>query len=180
MLLDEQLSRAIEDARAAAARGDFATAIATQERVVGHARLKAQSPEDLVTLSVQMFNLADYYTGVERFAEAISLLEQVVAFDEKLEIPDIDSDQQMLDQVRKLAAMTPDERKKFYAQTPAAQATVTGNFPSDTPDAVSQLLEQLEGIDTIDRSELEILVRELAGLSPEEQIRRVMEKLNSQ
>lgn len=178
-MLDEQLNQAIESAREAAARGDFETAIATQERVVGQARLKAQSPDDLITLSVQMFNLADYYVGKERFKEAISLLEQVVGFDEKLGLPDIDSDRETLAQVRKLAAMTPAERQRFYTNTPAASATVTG-LPADTPDEVSQLLQQFEGIDTIDRAELEILVRELANLPPEEQIRRVMEKLNSQ
>lgn len=181
-MLDEQMNQSIESAREAAARGDFETAISLQERVVGQARLNAKSSEDLITLSVQMFNLADYYVGQERFKEAISLLEQVVGFDEKLGLPDIDSDLDTLNQVRKLAAMTPAERQRFYTNTPAAPATVTGNFPpeANTPDAVSQLLEQLEGIDSINRAELEVLVRELANLPPEEQIRRVMEKINSQ
>jgi tetratricopeptide (TPR) repeat protein len=178
-MLDNQLNQAIEIARAAAARGDFETAISTQERVVGQIRLKAKSHDDLVTLSVQMFNLADYYTGRERFAEAITLLEQVVGFDEKLGLPDIASDLDTLNQVRKLAAMSPAERQQFYASTPASAPTVTG-LPANTPDAVSQLLEQLEGIDTIDRAEVEALVRELVGLSPEEQVRRVMDKLNNQ
>jgi len=173
-MLDEQLNLAIETARDAAQRGDFATAIETQERVITHLRLKAQSHDELVTLSVQMFNLADYYTGTERFAEAVQLLEQVVAFDERLSLPDLDLDQQMLDQVRKLAAMTPDARRRFYTNTPQGQSTLT-----DGRDAVTRLMDQLEGVDGINRAELEELVRELAQLSPEEQMRRMMELRNS-
>lgn len=167
-MIDNQLSLAIDSAREAAQRGDFAAAIETQERVITHLRLKAQTHEELVTLSVQMFNLADYYTAVERFAEAIQLLEQVVAFDVQLGLPDQESDQQMLAQVRKLAGMTPDARRQFYANTPQSQSTLT-----DGRDAVTRLMDQLEGIEGIDRTDLEMLVRELAQLSPEEQLRRL-------
>jgi hypothetical protein len=167
-MIDSQLNLAIETAREAAQRGDFGTAIETQERVITHLRLKAQTHAELVTLSVQMFNLADYYTGVERFAEAIQLLEQVVAFDERLGLPDVDSDRQMLEQVKQLTSMTPAARKQFYADTPQGQATYT-----DGRDRLSHLLDQVEGIEGIDRAELEQLVRELAQLSPEEQLQRV-------
>lgn len=168
-MIDEQLNQAIELARAAAARGDFATAVVTQERVVGHVRLKAQGAEELITLSVQMYNLADYYTGWERFDEAVRLLEEVVGFDERLGLPDVESDREMLAQVRKLAGMTPGQRDQFYADTPAAAPSVSGG-----PDAMTQLLDQLEGIESIDRADLEALMRELAALSPEEQLQRVM------
>ena len=160
-MIETQLTLAIETARDAAQRGDFATAIETQERVITHLRLATQTHDELVTLSVQLFNLADYYTGVERFAEAIQVLEQVVAFDEQLGLPDVDSDRQMLAQVRKLATLTATDRQRFYAHTPASAPSVTGG-----PDAVAQLLDQLEGVDSIDRADLEDLVRELAELSP--------------
>jgi hypothetical protein len=132
-------------------------------------RLMAGSADELVTLSVQMFNLADYYTGSERFEEAIRLLEEVVAFDEKLGLPDAESDKQLLAQVRKLAGMTAAERGRFYADTPAAPATISGG-----PDAMTELLDQLDGVEAVNRTELEALMRELAHLPPEERLRRVM------
>ena len=168
-MIDEQLNLSIESARDAAQRGDFGAAVETQERVIIHLRLKAQTSDELVTLSVQMFNLADYYTAVERFTEAIQLLEQVVAFDERLGLPDIESDRQMLEQVRKLAAMSATERQRFYANTPASEPTLTGGS-----DAMTQLLDQLADVESVDRSELEVLMRELVHLSPEEQLQRVM------
>ncbi len=169
-MIDNQLSMTIESARAAAERGDFAAAVETQERVVTHMRVKAQSAEDLVTLSVQMFNLADYYTGIERFDDAIRLLEEVAALDERMGLPDAESDRQMLEQVRRLAAMTPEERKQWYANTPAGLPTATA-----MPDEMTQLLNQLDGVEGVDRAELEALMRQLAGLSPEEQVKKVLE-----
>jgi hypothetical protein len=170
IMIDNQLNTAIESARAAAERGDFAAAVETQECVVTHMRVKAQSADDLVALSAQMFNLADYYTGVERFDDAIRLLEEVVALDERMSLPDAESDRQTLEQARRLAVMTPDERKRWYANTPAGLPTATA-----MPDEMTQLLNQLDGVDAVDRAELEVLMRQLAGLSPEEQVKKVME-----
>ena len=169
-MIENQLNTAIESAREAAERGDFAAAVETQERVVAHMRVKAQSADDLVALSAQMFNLADYYTGVERFDDAIRLLEEVVALDERMSLPDAESDRQTLEQARRLAVMTPDERKRWYANTPAGLPTATA-----MPDEMTQLLNQLDGVDAVDRAELEVLMRQLAGLSPEEQVKKVLE-----
>jgi len=168
-MVDDQLSLAIDSARAAAQRGDFASAAETQERVVVQARLKAQSADDLLTLSVQMFNLADYYTGLERWDEAIRLMEEVVALDEKIGHPDIESDRQMLEQVRRLAGMTPDARRQFYSNTPQSEPTM-----SYLADPVKDLLAQIDNVSDEERAELEKLMREMSGLSPEEQVRRVM------
>ncbi len=169
-MIDDQLNLAIETAREAATRGDFAAAVEMQERIVVHLRLKGESVDDLVTLSVQLFNLADYYIGLERFADAIRLLEEVVSLDERLGLPDTESDRQMLESARRLAGMTPEERRQWYQNTPASQPTTTAG-----PDEITQLLQQLEGVVSVDRAEIEALMRELAGLSPEEQVKRVME-----
>jgi hypothetical protein len=169
-MIDDQLSFAIESARAAAQRGDFASAVETQERVVLQARLKAQAADDLLTLGVQMFNLADYYTGMERWDDAIRLMEEVVALDEKIGHPDVESDRQMLEQVRRLAGMTPEARKQFYSDTPQSEPTV-----SYLADPVKDLLAQINNVSNEERAELEQLMREMSGLSPEEQVKRVME-----
>lgn len=166
---DDPLNLAIESAREAAQRGDFAAAVETQERVVMQVRLKARADDELVTLSAQMFNLADYYIGMERWDDAIRLLEEVVALDERLGLPDVESDRQMLEQARQLAAMTPDERRRFFANTPQARPTMTTG-----PDDVNQLLDQLD-VPPEDRAELEALMRQMQGLSTEEMVKRVME-----
>lgn len=171
-MIDEQLNLAIESAREAAQRGDFGNAVEVQERVVAHIRLKAQTPDDVVTLGVQMFNLADYYTGVERFEEAIRLMEEVVALDERIGHPDIDSDRQMLAQVRQLAGMSPDARRQFYASTPQSQPTV-----SYLSDPVKELVDQLDGLSPEEKEDLQKLVREMHGLPPEEQVRRALEAM---
>ncbi len=142
----------------------------TQERVVSHIRLNAHTPDDLVMLGVQMFNLADYYTGVERFDEAIRIMEEVVALDEKIGHPDTDSDRQMLEQVRRLAAMSPEERQQFYTNTPQSQPTV-----SYLADPVKDLISQLDTLSPEEREDLEALVHQMQGLSPEEQMKRVLE-----
>jgi hypothetical protein len=167
---NDPLQISIEQARDAAQVGDFASAAEIQERVVMHLRLNTKTGDDLVMLGVQLFNLADYYTGLERFTDAIRLMEEVVALDEKIGHPDIDSDRQMLDQVRRLADMTPEQRTQFYASTPQAQPTV-----SYLADPVKDMIAQLDSLPPEEREDLEALVREMQGLSPEEQVARAME-----
>jgi len=174
-MLNDQLNLSIETARQAAQQGDFATAVETQERVVVHIRLNANTSDDLVMLGVQMFNLADYYTGVERFDEAIRLMEEVVALDEKIGHPDTDSDRQMLEQVRRLAGMSPEARQQFYTNTPQSEPTV-----SYLSDPVKDLVAQLDSLPPEEREDLEELMREMQGLPPEEQLRRAMEAVRKQ
>ncbi|MBM4421950.1 MAG: tetratricopeptide repeat protein [Chloroflexi bacterium] len=168
-MLTPQLNLAIDSARAAAGRGDFAAAAETQERVVAHARAVAQSADDFVTLSALLFNLADYYTGMERWDDAIRLLEEVVALDERMTLPDADSDREALESARRLAAMTPAQRAQFYSRTPQARPTLTTG-----PDEVTQILSQLN-VPPDERAELEWMMRQMRGMSAEEMVRRAME-----
>jgi hypothetical protein len=167
---NDPLTTSIEQARQAAVQGDFVSAVELQQRVVAHLRLNAKTGDDIVMLGVQLFNLADYFTGMEQFENAILAMEEVVALEEKIGHPDIDSDRLMLDQVRKLAAMSPNERKRFYANTPPSQPTV-----SYLADPVKDMISQLDTLSPEEREDLEALVREMHGLSPEEQVARAME-----
>jgi hypothetical protein len=63
--------------------------------------------ETLVTLSVLLHNLAGYYQDAERYDDAVTALEEVVAIDERINHPDLAQDQQALAQARRLAEMTP-------------------------------------------------------------------------
>jgi tetratricopeptide (TPR) repeat protein len=170
-MTDDQLTLSIDTARAAAQQGDFATAVETQARVVIQLRLRAQSADDLLALGAQMFNLADYYTGLEQWAEAIRWLEEVVSLDEKIGHPDIESDRQALAQVRRLAGMTPAARRQFYANTPQSEPTATY-----MADPVEDLISQLESLSPEERTEVAALMREMKGLSAAELLRRVRDR----
>ena len=54
--------------------------------------------------SVTLYNMAMVYEKEEHYAEATRLLEQVVAIDEAIEHPDLESDRAKLEQVRQRAA----------------------------------------------------------------------------
>lgn len=167
---DEQLYLAIDTARAAAERGDFAVAVETQERVVAQVRMKGTDAESLVTLSTQLFNLADYYTGMDRHEDAIRAMEEVVVIDERLGLADLESDRQTLESVRRLAAMSSEQRKQWYQDTPAGRPSVTQG-----PDEIKPLLDQLDMFSQEERADLEQIMRGLSGLSAEEQVRRALE-----
>lgn len=167
---DDQLYLAIDAARAAAERGDFAGAVEAQERVVTEVRQKELDSESLVTLSTQLFNLADYYTGMDRYEDAIRAMEEVIAIDQKLGLADLESDRRALESVRRLAAMTSDQREQWYRDTPTGRPSVTQG-----PDEIKPLVDTLDMFSAEERADLEAIMRRLSGLSPEEQVRRAME-----
>jgi len=114
------LQQAIAQARAAAQQGDFLTAIQAQQQAVALARQAGSSQDDLTTLNVMLYNLAIYYGNVERHAEAVEALEEVVAIDEKTGHPDLASDRQTLENARKMAAHPPEARPGRAAPPQAA------------------------------------------------------------
>ncbi len=109
--LTDPISRAASEARAAAESGDLAAAVAAQEQAVVLAREAGEDRETLVGLSVLLFNLAGFYGRAERHEDAVRSLEEVVALDERTGHPDLESDRQALENARRLAALTPEERE---------------------------------------------------------------------
>jgi tetratricopeptide (TPR) repeat protein len=107
------MSRACFEARAAAERGDLATAVAAQEEAVALARDAGAYP--LVGLSVLLFNLASFYGRAERYEDAVRALEEVVALDKRTGHPALESDRQALEEARRRAELTPEERKALQA-----------------------------------------------------------------
>jgi hypothetical protein len=169
-MADDALFFAIDTARASAERGDFAGAVETQERVVAQVRMNGTDAETLVTLSTQLFNLADYYTGMDRYEDAIRVMEEVIVIDERLGLADLESDRQALESVRRVAAMSSEQRRQWYRETPAGQPSVTRG-----PDEIRPLLDQLDMFPPEERAELEQIMRGLSGLTPEEQARKALE-----
>jgi tetratricopeptide (TPR) repeat protein len=111
---------AITQARAAAQRGDLSAAIEAQERAVTHLRSTATDDRDtLVTLSVLLYNLAQYYTQAGRWHDAVAALAEVVALDEGTGHEDLASDRAALEQARRMAAATPEERSRLGAAADA-------------------------------------------------------------
>ncbi|MDX9833384.1 MAG: tetratricopeptide repeat protein, partial [Anaerolineae bacterium] len=172
---DDPLGQAIDRARGAAARGDVASAIAAQEEAVALARQAGGGHEALVTLSVQLYNLAAYYRQAGRFDDAVRALEEVVALDERTGHQDLESDRQALAEARRLAAMPPEERERERPQG-GPQA---GALPIDAEELPPELREQLEAfaeqlarLSPEERAEVEgqmlAFARQLEAMSPEE------------
>jgi tetratricopeptide (TPR) repeat protein len=159
-------------ARAAAQRGDAAAAVAAQSQAVALLRqaLAAipQTDKDterrgLITLSIQLYNLAGYYAQNNQYAEAVRALEEVVALDERTGHEDLDSDRQTLEHMRRLAALTPEQRAQAQASRPAAQT------PPDPAAFIRQLESQLAQAPPELRAGLQALLNDLRGKSLEEQ-----------
>ncbi len=99
----DPLQRTVAEARAADSRDDVTTAITAQEQAVALLRGANDNSRDaLVTLSVLLFNLAGYYGKAGRHADAVRVLEEVVALDEQTGHEDLASDRVALERAQQL------------------------------------------------------------------------------
>jgi tetratricopeptide (TPR) repeat protein len=149
----DPIQQALAQARAAAERRDFEAAITAQEGAVALMRQQGEGREALAALSVLLFNLAGYYAQVDRHADAVRALEEVVALDERTGHPDLESDRQALEGARRVAALSPEERARLQAAEAEAQ----------------ELARHLVSLPPEERAKLEAAAREFAALSPSEQ-----------
>src|SRR5512144_954204 len=95
---------AAAEAQSAMRKGDIATATALQEHAVALARERGAEREALVSLSVLLYNLSTYYAHAGRHDDAVRVLEEVVALDERTGHPDLASDRETLARARQAAA----------------------------------------------------------------------------
>ena len=109
------LAEASGRARRAAQSGDLPAAIAAQQEAVALARGAGSERDDLVRLSVLLFNLGGYYSEAGDYAAAVAALQEVVALDERTGHPDLESDRATLEQARQMAALSPEERAALAA-----------------------------------------------------------------
>lgn len=107
----DPLGALVAAARAAAAAGDYETAVMRQQEAVDLVQQAGESEEMLVAQSVLLFNLANLYEANGRFPQAIAALEQVVALDERTDNPDLEQDRAALARMQRLAALSPAERE---------------------------------------------------------------------
>lgn len=172
MINDTPLTQAIRQARDAAQHGDVQSAIQHQEQAVSLARGAGEGRNDLIRLSVTLYNLAGYYTGAERFEDAVKALEEVVALDEQTENPDLESDRQTLEAARRNTALTAEEREQIRQRLLEGQGS-----SSEDESFESQLQAQLAQIPLEQRAEVEANYRkgyaEFQRLSPEEKAERI-------
>jgi tetratricopeptide (TPR) repeat protein len=152
----DPLQQLTDQARAAIEAGEIEKAIAAQERAVSLVRQAlehgGESREGLVTLSVLLYNLAGYYGQAERHDEAVTALEEV-ALDERTDHPDLESDRGALEQARRVAALSPEERAQLAAQ-PSAEL--------DLAQLSADLEAQLAQLPPEERAQLEAAARQFA------------------
>lgn len=121
----DTLKEMVLAARQAAQAGRIEDAVTLQETAVTHLRRLEADEDTLVTLSVLLHNLAGYYQDAERYGEAATVLEEVVAIDEQVAHPDLEQDRQALAQARRLADMTPEELSQLEQQARQAAVRLT-------------------------------------------------------
>ncbi|WP_129676700.1 tetratricopeptide repeat protein, partial [Candidatus Chloroploca sp. Khr17] len=117
----------------AAQLNDGATELRARQVAVAAFREAGDDQQNLVNLSIALYNLAIFHAGQEQYAAAIPLLEEVVALDERTGHPDLASDRAKLEAMRQRAAgvlpVDSDEQEAAVAMeamlsqlTPAQQA----------------------------------------------------------
>ena len=160
-----------DQAHNSAQRGDVQSAIQYQEQAVTLARGAGEGRDELVKLSVKLYNLAGYYSGADRHDDAVKTLEEVVALDEKTGHSDLESDRQALEAARKNAALTPEEREQLKQRLQEELAS------SENESFEAQLQAQLAQIPSEQREEAEANYRkgyeEFQRLSPAEKAERL-------
>jgi hypothetical protein len=157
------LEQLVMQARGEAERGDFSSAIATQERAVALARQQGNSEETLTTLSALLFGLTQFYGASDRFADATRAMEEVVAIDERTSHEDLESDRQMLENVRRLSTMTPEELKEVKASAAQHQQE------QDQVDENTEMEAYLASLPPEERTKVEAAMREFQQLPPDQQ-----------
>ncbi|MGQ9829509.1 MAG: tetratricopeptide repeat protein, partial [Roseiflexus sp.] len=88
--------------------GDQETELRAREAAVVAFREAGDDRQNLVNLSVALYNLAIFHAGQENYAAAVPLLEEVVALDERTGHPDLASDRATLEEIRRRASGTPE------------------------------------------------------------------------
>ena len=157
------LEQLVMEARQAAERGDFATAIKKQEQAVVLARQQGNNPEALATLSALLFGLTQFYGAADRFVDATRVMEEVVVLDERTGLEDLESDKQLLENVRRLSKMTPQELEQVKAQA-AQQAQAQGQTDAD-----EEMEAYLASLPPEERAKVEAAMKEFQQMPPEQQ-----------
>jgi hypothetical protein len=148
----------IVQARQAAERGDFASAIAAQEQVVESLRLEGEELEGAQILFVQLANLANYYAPIDRYVDAVPVLEEAVGVGERIEHPDLGTVKEMLESARQIAALSPEELAQMKAEQEQEGA-----------DQDAEMEAQLAAMPPEQRAQMEAAMREFQSKSPAEQ-----------
>ena len=87
---------------------DSTTEFRAREAAVAAFREAGDDRQNLVNLSIALYNLALCHARQENYAAAVSLLEEVVALDERTGHPDLASDRATLEAMRRRAAGAPE------------------------------------------------------------------------
>ncbi|MCI0477308.1 MAG: tetratricopeptide repeat protein, partial [Anaerolineales bacterium] len=176
----DPLTQAIAQARAAAERGDVASAIVAQEQAVALMRQQGESKDALVALSIMLYNLGGYYAGAERFGDAVRAMQQVVALDERTGHQDLESDRKVLQQFQQLSALSPEELARLKAQQQAAQPEQPQEQAEEPDETDAQLEAQLAALPPEQRAQMEEAMRAFARMSPEEQAATIAQAQRAQ
>jgi hypothetical protein len=161
----DPVDQAIAEVRAASQRRDLVDATAAQERVVSLMRERGQAQDGLFALTIQLVNLATFYSAADRYADASKLLEEALAIGESIHHPHLINIREWLANTRELAAMSPAERAQLKAEQNAAEEAKA----QEEQAAEAEMEAQLAAMPPEQRAQVEAAMREFESKSPEEQ-----------
>ena len=131
---------------------DAARAVDCQAQAIAYLREEEDTPENLQSLSVALYNYGTYLAQAERLDEAVAALEEVVAIDERLGLPDLDSDRAALERmVRRRDGLPPAEDAPSPEESQEAMQAQLEALPEAERERARQFLEQLERMSPAER-----------------------------
>jgi tetratricopeptide (TPR) repeat protein len=152
----------LQDARHAAERGDLAAAVIAQEEAVRLLRTNGNDPDVLLTLSIQLYNLAGFYSNAERYEAAVQALEEVERLNEQTGHPELGQlAPRALAEARQMAALSPAEREHLLAQ--ARQAAEALAQMSEEERAGLMAAAQRAPIETLASQTRDVAIAALRG-----------------
>lgn len=128
-------------------RAELALPFQAQAVEALRAHTKTQPDADLLAeLAVSLFNLALYQAQVEQFTEAVTSLEEVVAIDRQLGLPDLVEDEAALENMKRrrdgLPPLAAPTSEPLPSEAQAALEARIANLPPEEQAKIRQNVEQ--------------------------------------
>ncbi len=158
---DDSLSLRLAIARLFDQHQQPASAAYFQAQAIAALRTAGNSRDAQQTLSVALYNQADYLAQLDRFAEAVTALAEVVAIDQRFGLDDLAADQQALAEMRQRA----DPTLKRSANRPVGQELLAG----EEEEQLAAFQAQLAALAPAEQARLLQAMQAYTAASPDEQ-----------
>ncbi|MCB9077121.1 MAG: hypothetical protein H6631_05990 [Anaerolineaceae bacterium] len=154
--------------------GQPTLALAAQTEAVAYLRAD-DSQAGQQRLSVALYNQAGYLAQLDRLAEAVAAMAEVVAIDERLGLDDLASDRAALEAMRRQLAGEPPPAAAADDDGAQLLATLQAALAQAPPEAQAQLRQMIEQVSALSPAEQAAYARELQRREIEAQAGAIVE-----